>query len=227
MIIKSMKKILSSIVIATYLMVYVAPMGFCVSAVPKLDAGVSKPALRGSGQSSSLKLEGDISLTKGNPKISLSLRDSDVTQVLRMFADKAGLNIIFHDSVTGGTSGATSSNSSGTTPATSSTSTASTSTSGAPKITMDLVNVPLNDAFKMVLQVANLTYYIDHNTMVVASATAAQTLNLAKQEMMIIPVKYVDATVLADFLNKDIFAINKPVFLIRKSQLQTLVQTKF
>lgn len=198
MIIKSMKKILSGIVIATYLMVYIAPIGICATAVPKLDAGVSKPALRGSEQPSNLKLEGDISLTKGNPKVSLSLRDSDVTQVLRMFADKAGLNIIFHQSVFGG--GAS----------TGSGATGATASSGAPKITMDLVNVPLNDAFKMVLQIANLTYYVDHNTMVVISSSASQTLNLTEKEMMTIPVKYNDAATLADFLNKNIFSKNRP-----------------
>lgn len=179
MIIKSMKKVLANIVIAAYLIVYAAPMGMCLSAVAQIDTGAQKPVLRGASQPSSLKLEGDISLTKGNPKISLSLRDSDVKQVLRMFADKAGLNIIFHDSVSG-------------------------------KVTMDLVNVPLNDAFKMVMQVTNLTYYVDHNTMIVASASAAQSLNLAKQELLTIPVKYVDAAVLADFLNKNIFSLNKP-----------------
>ena len=38
-----------------------------------------------------LKLKADISITKSREPISLSLRNSDVTQVLRMFADKAGL----------------------------------------------------------------------------------------------------------------------------------------
>lgn len=165
---------------AIFLTVQVAPMGFCItSQTPKLDAGINKPVLRGSDRPSSLKLEGDISLSKGNPKISLSLRDSDVQQVLRMFADKAGLNIVFHSSVSG-------------------------------KVTLDLVNVPLNEAFKLVLQITDLTYYIDNNTMIVASASASKTLNLAKQELLTIPVKYVDATILADFLNKNIFSINKP-----------------
>lgn len=195
MINTNMKKVLSSIVIATYLIVSAAPVGLCVSNMPTLDAGINKPVLRGASPSASasantsakpsvkkssfLKLEGEISLTKGNPKISLSLRDSDVEQVLRMFADKAGLNIIFHDSVTG-------------------------------KVTLDLVNVPLNNAFKLVMQVTDLTYYIDNNTMVVTSSEAAQKLNLAKQELMPIPVKYVDAGVLANFLNTNIFTINKP-----------------
>ncbi len=176
---RNMKKILSGIAIATYLIVNIAPIGLCVASMPKIETGIQKPALRDSAKPSSLKLEGDISLTKGNPKISLSLRDSDVRQVLRMFADKAGLNIIFHDSASG-------------------------------KVTLDLVDVPLNDAFRMVLQVTDLTYYIDNNTMVVISANASQLLNLSKQEMMTIPVKYVDAAVLADFMNKNIFSTNKP-----------------
>ena len=179
---KNIKKYLSAFLVAVYLMIYTAPVGFCISAIARMDS--SKPALRNSAQVNPskitpLKLEGDISISKGNPKVSLSLRDSDVKQVLRMFADKAGLNIIFHGSVSG-------------------------------KVTLDLVNVPLNDAFKMIMQTTDLTYYIDYNTMVVTSASAAKTLNLAKQEMITIPVKYVDATILADFLNKNIFSLNKP-----------------
>lgn len=195
--IKNEKKVLASIVIATYLAVYAVPAGMCASAVPQIDAGIQKPALRGASQPSSLKLEGDISITKKNPKISLSLRNSDVKQVLRMFADKAGLNIIFHSSVDTAGSSSSSGNSSG-------------SANTSPKVTLDLVNVPLNDAFKMVMQVSGLTYYLDHNTIIVASAAAAQSLNLAKQELMTIPVKYADASALADFLNKNIFSINKP-----------------
>ena len=51
--------------------------------------------------SSSMLLSGDVKLTDNNDIITLSLRDSDVKQVLRMFADKAGLNIVFHESVKG------------------------------------------------------------------------------------------------------------------------------
>ena len=40
-------------------------------------------------------------LTTRNEKITLSLRDSDVKQVLRMFADKVGMNVVFHSSVDG------------------------------------------------------------------------------------------------------------------------------
>lgn len=176
---KKFRKILSGFIVAAYMLIYTVPAGMCISPTPQASLSVAKPALRTATQPTALKLQGDISITKGNPKISLSLRDSDVRQVLRMFADKAGLNIMFHDSATG-------------------------------KVTLDLVNVPLNDAFRMVMQITNLTYYIDQNTMVVVSAGASQVLNLSEQEMATIPVKYVDAAVLADFLNRNIFSTNKP-----------------
>lgn len=217
MIIKSMKKTLSFVVMTTCLLVFAAPMGRCLPATPQINTGVAKPALRSTTTPSSLKLEGDISISKKNPKISLSLRGSEVTQVLRMFADKAGLNIIFHYSIY--INGSTNASSSQTTTSSQNQSTNSNNNSSANKssdipsgrkVTMDLVNVPLNDAFKMVLQVTSLTYYIDKNTIVIMDATAAQTLNMAKQELTTIPVKYVDAASLATFLNKNVFAINKP-----------------
>lgn len=206
---RSMRKILSSIFIALYFMAYVAP----ISLAATIQSGINKPLLRGATEAkaqpttqspSALKLEGDIALTKGNPKISLSLRDSDVKQVLRMFADKAGLNIVFHSSVGGASSAA------GTSGATASGGASSGAGASDGKVTMDLVNMPLNEAFKLVMQIANLTYFIDHNTMVVMSAVEAQTSNLSKQEMVSLPVKYVDAAVMAEFLNKNIFSINKP-----------------
>lgn len=199
---KSIQKVLSVTAIAALLTMYSAPLGLCAAAVPQIDTGigVQKPILRENPQMTSLKLEGDVSISKANPKVTLSLRNSDAKQVLRMFADKAGLNIIFHSSVdaAGGGSASSGSSSDG------------ASTSSGPKVTMDLVNVPLNDAFRMVLQVANLTYYLDGNTLIIADATAAQTLNMSKQELMTVPVKYVDAGSLAKFLNKNVFSINKP-----------------
>ena len=53
------------------------------------------------GAASTMTLDGSVNLTSKNDVITLSLRDSDVKQVLRMFADKAGLNIVFHESVNG------------------------------------------------------------------------------------------------------------------------------
>lgn len=124
-------------------------------------------------------LKGAVSLEKGNQKVAVSLRDSDVKQVLRMFADKAGLNIVFHESVTG-------------------------------KITLDLVNTTLNDAFSMVMEMAELTYTIENDTVMVAASEQAKKLNFTKGNMTPVPVKYINANKAAIFLNKNIFTKSRP-----------------
>lgn len=135
-----------------------------------------RPVLRDNNEYS-LKLKGDVSYITSKTPISISLRDSDVQQVLRMFADKAGMNIIFHSSVSG-------------------------------TVTLDLVDVPLDSAFDMVMSINDLNYVVDGNTIVVAKGK--EGLTLAKQEMTLIPVKYVNASAIAEFLNKNIYSINKP-----------------
>ena len=139
----------------------------------------NKPIIRGNTSSDSIKLQGSTSISKTNPKITLSLKNSDVQSVLRMFADKAGLNIVFHESAKG-------------------------------NVTLDLVNVPLNDAFRMVLQISHLTYYLDGKTLIVSSESEANKSAWSKQELVSVPVNYVDATSLANFLNKNIFSKNTP-----------------
>ena len=124
-----------------------------------------------------IKLRGDVSLTDKDIPVTLSLRDSDVMQVLRMFADKAGLNIIFDSDVSG-------------------------------SVTMDLVNVPLNDAFELIMEMNQLYYLIDNNTLIVYSDPGASTINM--RELMAIPVKYIDAMPMASFLNQNIFGLRKP-----------------
>lgn len=128
---------------------------------------------------SSLTINGDVRLTDKNEKITLSLRDSDVKQVLRMFADKAGMNIVFHKSVEG-------------------------------KVTLDLVNTPINEAFNLVLNIVGLNYYRQGNTMIVMSSSSEDNAAYSKQEMMVFPVKYVSASKIAEFLNKNVFGMKKP-----------------
>ena len=126
----------------------------------------------------STALSSSTNLSKTNEKITLSLRDSDVKQVLRMFADKAGKNIVFHSSVKG-------------------------------NVTLDLVDMPINDAFALVLQVSNLSYYIKDNTVIVLSQASNDNAAFSKQEMMVFPVQYVSAAKIAEFLNKNVFGIKK------------------
>lgn len=124
-----------------------------------------------------IKLRAETSISKKNTPVTLSLRDSDVKQVLRMFADKAGLNIIFDNSVSG-------------------------------SITMDLVDVPLNSAFEMIMEMNRLYYVVDDNTLIVYSDSSGTTINI--KELIPISIKYVDAQPMANFLNTNIFGLKKP-----------------
>ena len=155
-------------------------LGYCASASAAMQASVSRPALRTEYKNSgNIPLDGAVSLTNGDRKINVSLRESDLKQTLRMIADKAGLNIIFHSSVNG-------------------------------TVTLDLVNVTLNDAFKMILQANDLTYFLEKGTLVVMSRQASMSSDMTKQNMMTIPVKYTDASKIAAFLNSNIFTRNRP-----------------
>ena len=121
----------------------------------------------------------DVKLTDKNDLITLSLRDSDVKQVLRMFADKAGMNIVFHNSVSG-------------------------------KVTLDLVQTPINDAFNLVLQISGMNYYKQGNTMIVIAKDSPDNASYSKQEMMVFPIQYVSAGKIAEFLNKNVFGMKRP-----------------
>lgn len=122
-----------------------------------------------------VRLDAGVTITESPNKITLSLRDSDVRQVLRMFADKAGVNVVFHSSVEG-------------------------------KVTLDLSNVTLNDAFLLVMKSCELTYIKDGNNLIVSSIEASKELGAGKQSLTVIPIKYVEAPSVAKFLNANIFA---------------------
>ena len=156
---------------AALLLAFTSPVGLAVSSYNSYN-DYSTPSLN------STTLSSEVRLTNNNEKITLSLRDSDVKQVLRMFADKAGMNIVFHDSVNG-------------------------------KVTLDLVNTPINDAFNLILQIAGLSYYKQNNTMIVLSKNSEANASFSKQEMMTFPIKYVSAAKIASFLNKNVFGMKK------------------
>lgn len=122
-----------------------------------------------------VKLDGSLSITDAPNKITLSLRDSDVRQVLRMFADKAGINVVFHNSVEG-------------------------------EVTLDLVNVTLNDAFLLVMKSCELTYVKEGKNLIVSSIEASKELGMGKQSLTVIPIKYVEAPAVAKFLNANVFS---------------------
>lgn len=164
----NIKRVLS----AALLLAFTAPSTLAVTEGEEFATSIATP------YSTSMLLTGDVRLTEANDEVTLSLRDSDVKQVLRMFADKAGMNIVFHNSVAG-------------------------------KVTLDLVKTPINEAFGLVLQIAGLNYYKQGNTMIVMAASSPDNAAYSKQEMMVFPIKYVSAAKIADFLNKNVFAMKK------------------
>ncbi len=145
----------------------------------RIAVAQKKPVIRGNYSGDIIDLRGSTNISRSNPKINLSLKNTDVKPVLRMFADKAGVNLILHPSVKG-------------------------------FVNLDLVNVPLNDAFRMVLQITDLTYSQDGNTIIVSSSEFARTAGISKQSINTVPVNYVDASLMANFLNQNIFSKKTP-----------------
>ena len=80
------------IIAAALLLAFTAPVTTAISESSYFSS---------SSMQTAMPLSGGVNLVNSSDKITLSLRDSDVKQVLRMFADKAGLNIVFHESVGG------------------------------------------------------------------------------------------------------------------------------
>ena len=171
---KMSKKFISTLL----LMMFVGTNSLLTASSMENAAENAAPVLRDGNKEFTMRLKGDVSYIKSKEPITLSLRDSDVQQVLRMFADKAGMNIVFHDSAKG-------------------------------NVTLDLVDVPLSTAFDMIMGITNLNYVVESNTIFVAKSDA-KDFNMAKQDMTIIPVKYISASALAEFLNKNIFGAKKP-----------------
>lgn len=171
------KKVIVTMLLAAFINILTPAFAITQNAKIRSNSQSNKSTSQSSAIKA-IKLTGDVNLKGGNQLVSVSLRDSDVKQVLRMFADKAGLNIVFHNSVEG-------------------------------TVTLDLVNVTLNNAFKMIMEASELAYYIENDTLIVTSKEADKDVGLSKSNMLVIPVKYIDATTMAEFLNKNIFGTGR------------------
>ena len=150
--------------------------------------------------SSSIQLKGGVKIDNKEHLVTLNLVKSDLRQVLRMLADKAGKNIIIDASVAGATATA------GTTAG----ATVASGTDSEGEVSLDLVNVTVNKAFEYIMTIKQLSYWQDGNTLIVATSEKASELGLNKTEIKPIKIKYVDSQKIADFLNNNIFSLNKP-----------------
>ena len=82
------RKIIASIMLTTFVFSNASLAAFAMEDAGIIQYGESaKPVIRQEVAENTLRLKGDVSFTDKNIPISISLRDSDVKQVLRMFAD--------------------------------------------------------------------------------------------------------------------------------------------
>lgn len=129
------------------------------------------------GIETTLKLDVDTKITNSNARVTISLRDSDIKQALRMLAQKAGINIVFDSSVKG-------------------------------RVTLDLNNTDINDAFRAIFKSCQLTYHKEGKTVTVLTQKASKEVAFQRQTMTVLPIRYVNAKNIAEFLNKNIFKSN-------------------
>ncbi|MBR5304771.1 MAG: secretin and TonB N-terminal domain-containing protein [Candidatus Gastranaerophilales bacterium] len=76
------------------------------------------------------------------------------------------------------------------------------------KITLDLNNVTVNEAFMTIFKSSQLTYTIDGNTITVMTLEASKNIAYTRQNMTVIPIKYVNSENVASFLNANLFSSN-------------------
>lgn len=91
------KKLIAGIMLSTFVLTNSLSATF---ALEDYYGQASGPALR-SAHGSSVGINSDVKIANADSIVNLSLRDADVTQVLRMFADQAGMNVIFTPEVSG------------------------------------------------------------------------------------------------------------------------------
>ena len=95
---KIREKIIASVMLSAFMITNSMTASFAMNDYYGYEAG--KPAIR-AGETSVVNLRSDVTIPNSDSVVNLSLRDADVTQVLRMFADQAGMNIIFAQGVEG------------------------------------------------------------------------------------------------------------------------------
>lgn len=178
---KIREKIIASVMLSAFAVTNSMSAAFAMNDYYAYDNYSSRPAIR-SAENSAFNVQSNVGISNGDSIVNLSLRDADVKQVLRMFADQAGMNIIFSSSIE---------------------TTVSDDGTTVGGVTMDLVDIPLRDALNLVIKTNDLFYDIQGNTLIVSKKDEAMT--LSTKSMTLIPVKYVNAAALASFLNTNIF----------------------
>ena len=168
---KIKNKVIASLMLTAFIATNSMSASFAMDGYMSYNAG--RPAIRSAGLGSSVSLKSGIHMLNGDTRVNLSLRDADVTQVLRMFADQAGMNIIFTPDVKG-------------------------------TVTLDLVDIPLEQAFNLVITTSKLYYDIQDSALIISTSDNAVSLS-DRNQVTVLPVKYANAAAVAHFINVNFF----------------------
>lgn len=95
---KIREKIVASVMLSAFVITNSVTASFAVDEFYGYVDG--RPAIRNT-EYASVSLRSDVKIPNADSVVNLSLRDADIKQVLRMFADQAGMNIIFTPEVEG------------------------------------------------------------------------------------------------------------------------------
>ena len=96
---KIREKIIASVLLSAFALTNSMTASFAMS--DYYGYGNAAPTIRTNDSDTSIPLRSSVTIPNADSVVNLSLRDADITQVLRMFADQAGMNIIFADGVEG------------------------------------------------------------------------------------------------------------------------------
>lgn len=168
---KIKNKVIASLMLTAFIATNSMSASFAMDNYIGYNAG--RPAIRSAGMGTSVSLKSGIHMLNGDTRVNLSLRDADVTQVLRMFADQAGMNIIFTPDVKG-------------------------------TVTLDLVDIPLEQAFNLVITTSKLYYDIQDSALIISTSDNAVSLS-DRNQVTVLPVKYANAAAVAHFINVNFF----------------------
>lgn len=96
---KIREKLIASVMLSAFLVTN--SVGAALAMEDYYGQGASDaPSIR-AGQGAEVGINSGMKISNGDSIVNLSLREADVTQVLRMFADQAGMNVIFAPGVEG------------------------------------------------------------------------------------------------------------------------------
>lgn len=140
------EKIIASVMLSAFAVTNLSTAAFALDGIyGGFDDASSRPLIR-STESAPMDLGSSLKIANADSVVNLSLRDADIKQVLRMFADQAGMNIIFSPNLEDST------------------------------VTMDLVNIPLADALNLVITTNDLFYDIEANTLIISKKDEAMSM---------------------------------------------------